>query len=309
MLPGGMNQEFLGLDDALLTERGRRVLAEVRDQARRLGELSAALDCPILAGGTTLHRNPNPLEQDDRWLVRNSTLWFDRADRPSAIYSKMHLVPFSEYVPFKSSWPRLHRMLRRFVPPVMEQLDPGAKPAAFKLSRGGRSWNIASPICYEGTFAGACRDLVMQGDRKATQVLANLSNDGWFVWRWGQGPYHGSTEHTQHLVQYCFRAVETRTPVVRAVNTGISASIDSSGRIMAVLTQRGVAELACGTLLLDGALDQDGRIAPGHGPKLLVDDRITVYSLLGDAFAWGTCAAAAVCAGLLSRKRREEKGR
>lgn len=309
MLPGGMNEEFLGLDDSTLTEQGRRFVTGLRDQAQRLGELSVALGCPILAGGTTLHRNPNPSDAKDRWLLRNSTLWFDRADRPSAIYSKMHLVPFSEYVPFKSSWPWLHRLLRGFVPPVMEQLEPGERPVVFRLSRGDGGWTVASPICYEGTFAGICRDLVMADGRKAAGVLANLSNDGWFVWRWGQGPYHGSTEHSQHLVQYCFRAVETRTPVIRAVNTGISASIDSSGRVVAVLTQRGSTALACGTLLLDGGLGEDGKVAPGHGPKVLVDGRITVYSLVGDAFALGTCAAAAgMCAGLLRRKRREKKG-
>jgi len=309
MLPGGMNREFLALEDASLSEKGRKLLSQLRGQAEQLGQLSTQLDCPILAGGAAIHRNPDTSLEDDRWLLKNSTLWFDRSPRPSAEYSKMHLVPFSEYVPFKSSWPWLHRLLRRFVPPVMEQLEPGDRPVAFELSRGGKSWALASPICYEGTFADVCRKLVMRGRQKAVHILANLSNDGWFVWRLGQGPYHGSTEHSQHMVQYCFRAVETRTPVVRAVNTGISASIDSKGRIAAVLTQQGSAALACGTLVLDGAMGEDGRIAAGHGPKVLVDDRITVYSLAGDAFAWGICAAAAVlCVGLVGRGRREKKG-
>jgi hypothetical protein len=56
-------------------------------------------------------------------------------------------------------------------------------------------------------------------------------------------------------------------------------------------------------------MGEDGRIAAGHGPKVLVDDRITVYSLAGEAFAWGICAAAAVlCVGLVGRGRREKKG-
>ena len=122
------------------------------------------------------------------------------------------------------------------------------------------------PICYEGTFGDVCRRLVMRGRHKQADILVNLSNDGWFVWKWGSGPYRGSTEHAQHLAQYCFRAVECRTPVVRAVNTGISGSIDSCGRIVALVGGRRAAMIE-GTLLLDGLA------GPGHGPKVLVDRR------------------------------------
>src|SRR5690606_1556993 len=58
-------------------------------------------------------------------------------------------------------------------------------------------------------------------------VLVNLTNDGWF---------HGSSELEQHLITAAFRAVETRTPMVRAVNMGISAIIDGDG----VIRQRAV---------------------------------------------------------------------
>ena len=53
--------------------------------------------------------------------------------------------------------------------------------------------------------------------------LVNLTNDGWF---------HGSSELDQHLITAAFRCVETRTPMVRAVNTGISAIIDGDGVVV-----------------------------------------------------------------------------
>jgi len=131
----------------------------------------------------------------------------------------------------------------------------------------------------------------------------NISNDGWFVWNWRDGPYRGSAEHPQHLVQYCFRAVENRAPVVRAVNTGISASIDSVGRIVATVEREGLRTMLAGTLLLDGRRDRHGRLLPGHGPKVLVDQRVSLYSLVGDVFAQTVSLAAVGLAIVLWARR------
>lgn len=312
MLPGDLNPEMIDMDLTKLRGADLRLLAERtfgpavwegkysdavirgnlqremdlrRKQAEMLGVLSRRLACPVLAGAVTLHRNPAPVDRSDRWLRRNSALWFDRSARPTATYAKMHLVPFSEYVPFKSSWPGLYRLLRRFVPAVMEQLAPGRRLTRFKLARDGQVWRLASPICYEGTFARVCRAMVVQNGRKTVDILANLSNDGWFVWEWSDRRQHASTEHAQHLVQYCFRAVENRVPVVRAVNTGISGSIDSNGRIVAVVNQQGRRKMVAGTLLLDGLPGDDKDYKLQHGPQVLVDARLSVYSLAGDVFA------------------------
>jgi len=103
-----------------------------------------------------------------------------------------------------------------------------------------------------------------------------------------------STEQAQHLSHYCFRAVENRVPVVRAVNTGISASIDSNGRIVAEVSRGGQNTMISGTLLLDGPRGGELEYLPGHGPKVLVDQRTRCYSCVGDAFAvavWVTAGA------------------
>ena len=282
--------------------------ARESEGVRRLERLSRGLECPILAGGSTLHLNAAPMNADDYWLLNNSAMGFDgnsqgpirrslwavgRAGRArlagdalgTAGYSKVHLVPFGEYVPFKRSAPWLHRVLGWFVPAVMDQLEPGEEFTYFELKRSSpgpvdRTWRVATPICYEGTFARVCRRMVVKDGRKAVDILVNMSNDGWFVWR-----QRGSTEHAQHLAQYCFRAVENRTPVVRAVNTGISASIDSNGRIVSVLQEYdGMATMIDGTLLLDGGR-QGRRENLQHGPLVLVDRRVSVYSRIGDVFA------------------------
>ena len=344
MMPTGINHEFRSLDPASLNSVELRSLSSrlfrpedqrasdeelrrqldyqlngcvlddgrrydgVRTYATLMGKLSLKLGCPIIAGATTLHRNPDPVGDSDLWIQQNSALWvdqtwLDKAARPSLEYSKRHLVPFSEHVPFKRSWPWLHRLLRKCVPGVMPQLEPGRDHTRFELKQENRTWRLATPICYEGTFARVCRDMVTEDGRKAVDILVNLSNDGWFIYQRPNGQHHSSTELSQHLVHYVFRAVENRTPVIRAVNTGISASIDSVGRIVATVHHYGLREMIAGTLLLS-----DDRAAQRphlweNGPRVLVDERQSVYSFIGDVFAMSAALAALVIAGGIVLKR------
>ena len=65
--------------------------------------------------------------------------------------------------------------------------------------------------------------------------------------------------------------------------------------------------MVSGTLLLDGKVDDNGRAEPGHGPKVLVDKRQTMYSFAGDVFAMIVSAAAVCCAAWLSLSRTGKK--
>jgi apolipoprotein N-acyltransferase len=77
-------------------------------------------------------------------------------------------------------------------------------------------------------------------------VIVNLTNDGWF---WG------SSELDMHLTGAVFRAVELRTPLVIAANTGFSAAIDGSGRLLARGPRRETATLRV-------PVRRDGRTSP-----------------------------------------------
>jgi apolipoprotein N-acyltransferase len=79
---------------------------------------------------------------------------------------------------------------------------------------------IAPSICYEATWPGAFNQQVRQG----ANVLINLTDDGWF---------NGTIAPAQHLRAVVLRAVETRRWLVRASNSGVSAIVDPTGRIVA----------------------------------------------------------------------------
>jgi len=291
-LPGG----FPAMSELLSTRRC---------QAQMLAVCSILLDCPLLIGGTSIAPNPRPTGDWDRWMFENRVLWFDARGAGETSYAKVHLVPFSEYVPWKYDWPGLHRLLRRAVPTSMPQLNPGREWTRFSVRRGDESWQLATPICYEGTIGRVVRRMVRAGPNDRL-VLVNLSNDGWFVHPTGlggfftalagrpdaSGGYQGSTEHAQHLVHSTFRAVENRVPVVRAVNTGISAAVDSSGRLQQVLELRAPdvrkKTMTSGTLLV----------------PVRVDRRQTVYQRVGDLFAGVVAVAAGVLAVALVRNQR-----
>ena len=284
-----------GVADEKIAAATKDLLSMLRADAEAVGELSAELGCPILTGNSALR----PLDQGagSEWGLMNDAMMLDGSGLASSWYSKVHPVPFGEYVPFRESFPAMHRLLKSFVPPVRSQIEPGRRYTNFRLTRPDGQWKLATPICYEGTFARVCRRMVMRDGRKDVDILANLSSDGWFVYTRRDGTDRMSVEHAQHLAAYCFRAVENRVPVVRAVNTGISASIDSNGRIVASLPEAGRfadgSRIVTGTLLLGGPpSDAGGGVV--RGPKVLVDHRVSRYSLIGDVFARLICIVATI---------------
>ena len=325
MGPGGLNPEWAGAVHRAATAKktGNKREDEKTEEAKkeyeklqkfhaRIRKLLGEVKCPLLTGSLAIHYDPLESEGQGGWVLRNSALWFDQSGQVVDQYAKRQLVPFSEYVPFKDGWPWLHGILRGAVPEAMPQLQPGREWTRFKLAGASKVWVLASPICFEGTFPDVCRNMVIdKNGRKVTDILLNLSNDGWFVWHYAGRP-RDSSEHAQHLVQYYFRAVENRVPVVRCVNTGISASIDSNGREVARINHSGVT-MVTGAMLL-GAKESESSTRAGEigyqiGPRVLVDSRESLYSTTGDAFAWMLVAAAIALTGVnLWRLRAEKKG-
>jgi len=138
----------------------------------------------------------------------NSAVLFGPERRIESFHDKVHLLPFAEYTP----WPLDLALGDR------TETSGGERPVV--LVAGGA--RLGPLICYEIVFAEIARSLVHDG----AELIINISNDAWF----------GSTGAIeQHFAAAVFRAVETRRPVLRATNTGVTAAIDSMGHVVARL--------------------------------------------------------------------------
>ena len=161
-------------------------------------------------------------------------------------YDKRHLVPFGEVVPFPTFLGRF-----RFISILNDLGGFTAGERSPVISAAGVP--VAINICYEAIFPDLVRQSVLQG----ATVIANLTNDGWYMKT--SAPY-------QHWAPNVFRAVENHRWLVRADNTGISGIIDPLGH---VVQSSGIFERAI----------VEGNVTP------LTEN--TFYTRFGDLFAWG----------------------
>lgn len=163
--------------------------------------------------------NTLAVEEDGRMKRHSSALLVGADGVPSHRFDKIHRVPFGEYVPLVD-WLPFMKAFAPYGPENDYSIAPGKTLTRFPI----RDFHFGSLVCYEDTDPILARQYLQDTtDGKPVDFLVNLSNDGWF---------HGTSEHEEHLVVSRFRAIENRRSLVRAVNLGISAVIDSSGRVL-----------------------------------------------------------------------------
>ena len=205
--------------------------------------------------------------------IWNSVVVLDEHGAIIATYDKAHLVPFGEYMPFRSILP-------------MDAIAPGLGD----LSAGPGPRTLALPglppvgplVCYEAIFPGAVIDKANR-----PQWLLNVTNDAWYGV--SSGPF-------QHLAIVRVRAVEEGLPLVRAANNGVSAVIDAYGRI-----SRGIDGTRTARLDLDSIGVLDVPLPRALGP--------TPYERYRDEIFFAAALLILAVAAVLSRidGRRSEK--
>ena len=184
--------------------------------------LANRAQAPILFGSPALRFYP-----DRRPYLLNSAYLLSPDGQLLGRYDKHHLVPFGEYIPFKSS---LLFFLDKLVEGIGDfEAGPGPtiltltpKPRAAAAGTAGsspRPVKFGVAICYEVIFPNLVRQFAANG----AEFLVTVTNDAWF------GP---SSAPSQHFAMVVFRSVENHLAFARAANTGISGFIDPFGRIV-----------------------------------------------------------------------------
>ena len=149
----------------------------------------------------------------------NSALFFEPKNNvippQPKIYSKIKLVPFTEYFPYKKQFPFIYKFLEDHDTHFWE---PGKEIVLFDFAEK----KVGSLICYEDAFSSSAANLVKAG----CDVIVSITNDSWA---------HSNACQNQHLSMAVFRAVENRVPIFRAGISGVSCGIDVNGRLQGVL--------------------------------------------------------------------------
>ena len=210
---------------------------------------------PLVFGAIT-----TPVTDDEDALNYNSALYLLPDDRFAGRFDKIFLLMFGEYIPFRE-------VLEPILPKNASHFARGDKVTTFPFSHDGVDYRLGPLICYEDILPGFGRKLAALHPH----LLVNITNDAWF----------GDTaEPWEHLALSVFRAVETRSDLVRSVNTGVSAFVDANGRVMSQ----------------SYAVDPHKHPAPmtGHlDTVVLMEGGHTFYARFGDLFGW-LCAIATV---------------
>ena len=215
----------------------------------------------------------------DRRDVYNAALLISDGGERVQVYRKIHLVPFGEFVPGRHTVPLLAQIVGDQVPGDFKE---GREHTVFTLTNG--EVHVAPLICFEDTMGELTRQFVLPTETSpGANLLVDMTNDAWF---------QRSAGSHQHLANAIFRCVETRRPMIRAANTGVTCFVNQFGRITQILTDE------TGSTFTEGVLAGESKVPTEH--------ELTFYARHGELFA-KACAVItllAVAAISLLRLRR-----
>ena len=186
----------------------------------------------------------------------------------AAVYRKMHLVPFGEYVPFRDLLGLFLRSVARGIAPL--DVSPGARVRSVRIApEGGDGFAIGAIVCFELLFPDLVRRFPLDGG----ELLVGITNDAWYG-RTG-APY-------QFLAITALRSAETGLWTARAANTGVSAFVEPTGSVgpMLPLMERGVLVR-----------------------RIPLRSRTTLYTRLGDWLVYAAAVLGAAAAGIAHFRR------
>lgn len=201
------------------------IFQEKGPEEEDLKAIAGACGAPILAG----------IVNSENGKTYNSAFLFDPKGTISGKYSKTHLVPFGEFIPFESFFSSLRDNIDKPIGNFTRGNEAVILPMRSSrvttdlngvVNKQTVFYKFGVLICFEDVFPYISREFVHDG----ADFLVNITNDAWFG---------DSGAPRQHMQASVFRAVENKVPVIRAANTGISCFISPAGEILARVEENG----------------------------------------------------------------------
>ncbi len=184
--------------------RSRRAASEPPCPASFLG-ISGV---PALVGSVLVR----PVQDAREYVFFNSALSTDQSGEVTGRYDKTYLLAFGEYLPLGETFPILYEWS-----PNSGHFSQGTSLEPLRI---GSHW-VSTNICYEDLIPSFVNKMFRHHD---AELIVNMTNDAWF----------GNTlEPWQHLALAKFRAIEQRRFLIRSTNSGISAFVDPTGKVLA----------------------------------------------------------------------------
>lgn len=216
---------------------------------------SKDLGLPALVGSVLVR----PVQDAREYVFFNSALSTGPYGEVTGRYDKTYLLAFGEYLPLGETFPILYEWS-----PNSGHFSQGKSLEPLRIG----THRVSTNICYEDLSPGFVNNMFRHGD---AELIVNMTNDAWF----------GDTlEPWQHLALAKFRAIEQRRFLIRSTNSGISAFVNPTGKVLA---HTGAFEQA--------AMSQSISWMNGK----------TVYRVIGDA-PWWLVTAASFCAAFVRRR-------
>ncbi|MDR0644286.1 MAG: apolipoprotein N-acyltransferase [Treponema sp.] len=174
---------------------------------------------PFVIGNDDARREPdkNPNAAEKYRVDYNGVLVFQDGEIIDQ-YRKVHLVPLTEYFPYRKQLPFVYNILEKANTHFWEK---GDSITVFGVNTGRGAVKFSTPICFEDTFGYLSRDFTRNG----AELIVNLSNDAWSK---------SLSAQMQHLSMAVFRSVENRRSMTRATASGQTCAIDPNGKILAM---------------------------------------------------------------------------
>jgi len=186
-------------------------LEDFPDVSREVRQVASAAGVPILLGSDQYQwPATGPRREPEKSF--NAAFMLSGDGTTAAVYRKMHLVPWGEFVPLKD-W-------LTFVGPLVTAIGRGFDAGDEETLLPLGAHRISAAICYEIIYPDLVRRFVAQG----SELLTTITNDSWFG--------DTSAPH-QHFEQASMRAIEEGRYLVRAANTGVSGIVDPYGHVLA----------------------------------------------------------------------------